>query len=83
MSFPLCQLHNTRIVDAFPNSCPLGCTNTHAKLMEIKDCSLWQGGSDPHCATAVALLSDTCSRCVGRLLRDAHIQFLRRQGTQA
>lgn len=79
MSFPLCVLHNTNIVDQFPRSCPLGDKDTHEALMRMLRTMYWDGESDPHAAEATAQVFDICNGCVPDMLSNVHVSFLRRQ----
>jgi len=76
--FPICKLHDTRIVTGFPDGCPLAEDNTSMALAGVRDNSFWDGSGDPHVASVNAEIYSTCYECVTtRMLRHPHVKFLR------
>lgn len=78
-TFPLCLLHNDRIVKAFPPDCPLGERDPMAALYRLKDRSYWPGRDDPHPFVATAAIYECCNACADRLLQNHHVRFLRQR----
>lgn len=59
-NFPLCRLHGTRIVDAFPPGCPYWNEWPHDRLAEMQDAS-WREIS--YAAFALKERYEICSSC--------------------
>ncbi len=66
--FPLCLLHNRRIVDELPDGCPFWDANPLVDIRELLD-GAWTTPYSPSTADRIAI----CQSCVSTL--SAHPQF--------
>lgn len=80
--FPLCQLHDTRIVTEFPEGCALAMNGEAAskRLLEMRKQSYWPGQGDPAPYSAMAHAYDVCMACQSTLRTNQLVQFLRSKG---
>lgn len=79
--FPRCELHNVKIVNSFPDQCPLRVTNPFRAIMEIRDAGWRQLGANSSAEYGRGLANlereRICQSCVSRLSPHVLVQELR------
>jgi len=77
-SFPLCQLHDIRLVDALPPRCPLGEPDLSKAMNGLRDAAWGVRGSGVDLATLERF--ETCAACNAR---GSHVERLRQSARVA
>jgi len=81
-TFPICQLHSTPIVLAFPDECPFAEFHPFEAIIRIRDAGWRQLGADNSGQYAMGLANlereRVCHRCISRLSSHQWVQNLRR-----
>lgn len=78
--FPLCDLHDVRIVRSFPDGCPMRYADMAGKFADLQSRSFGHpDGPDAHDTAVCRQMHAICTDCLSRLGRDPHIQALRRR----
>ena len=80
-SFPRCVLHNTNLVNRFPEGCPLRAVNPLDELARFQDEAWRHVGSERYEFLEQGLkgldVVRICGDCVSRLMRDSWVKHLR------
>lgn len=78
--FPVCKLHGCRIVERFPEDCPLATEKVYDALFELKvSAGNHLHPSDPKLSDSLDKHEklDICSACIRQILRNVTVQRLR------
>jgi len=79
--FPLCKLHNLRLVNRLPAGCALGDRNPLERIAQLQEAGWSQLAVEEYHAGGILLdAADVCNGCADRLLRNRHTLYLRKKG---
>ncbi len=79
--FPVCKLHDYRIVLALPMGCPFQASNPLDRILEVQQRGWAQLAKDElHSGLALLEIAETCDNCMDRLRKNSHARWLRIEG---
>lgn len=75
--FPLCELHEVRIVGEFPKGCPMRHANPLVAIENMQDAAHKADVADGNRGLALLVMREVCGSCLDRLLSNATVKRLR------
>lgn len=73
--FPICTLHNTRLVHGFPAHCPMASNDPCGAMLALKDKAFAMRNDARKVATMT--MARVCEDCIAKNSGTAHVKFLR------